>query len=81
MANYGNLPTLEELTLAGSISLSPVRIDMHVYSPLPTERFVFINMNKYREGDTLREGPVLTEITEDGVILAHQGRSFLLTRE
>jgi general secretion pathway protein B len=80
-SSYGNLPTLEELTLAGSISLDPMRIDMHVFSPQPAERFVFINMNKYREGDSLREGPVLTTITPDGVILNYQGRTFLVTRE
>jgi len=78
---YGNLPTLTELTMAGTISLDPLNIDMHVYSPQPAERFVFINMSKYREGDSLREGPVLTRITEDGVILDYQGRSFLVTRE
>ena len=80
-SSYGNLPTLEELTLAGSISLDPMRIDMHVFSPQPAERFVFINMNKYREGDSLREGPELTTITPDGVILNYQGRTFLVTRE
>jgi len=80
-SSYGNLPTLEELTLAGSISLDPMRIDMHVFSPQPAERFVFINMNKYREGDSLREGPVLTSITPDGVILNYQGRTFLVARE
>jgi general secretion pathway protein B len=79
--SYGNLPTLTELAMAGTISLDPLNIDMHVYSPQAAERFVFINMNKYREGDSLREGPVLTKITEDGVILDYQGRSFLVTRE
>ena len=78
---YGNLPTLIELTMAGTISLDPLNIDMHVFSPQVAERFVFINMNKYREGDSLREGPVLKTITEDGVILDYQGRTFLVTRE
>jgi general secretion pathway protein B len=80
-SSYSNLPTLTELMMAGSLSLAPLRIDMHVFSPTPAERFVFINMNKYREGDSLREGPVLSTITEDGVILDYQGRSFLVTRE
>ena len=78
---YGNLPTLMELTMAGTITLGPLNIDMHVYSPQPAERFVSININKYREGDSLREGPVLTTITEDGVILDYQGRTFLVTPE
>jgi len=80
-SEFDTLPTLTELTLAGSIELAPLHIDMHVYSPQPAERFVSINMRKYHEGDDLREGPVLKTITEDGVVLNYQGRSFLVTRE
>jgi len=78
---YGNLPTLTELSLAGSMTLPPLRIDIHVYSDMPAERFVFINMDKYREGDTLNEGPGVEAITESGVVLSYQGREFLLTGE
>ena len=78
---YKNLPSLMELALAGSIDLPPMRLDIHVYSEQPAERFVFINMKKYREGDPLVEGPVLEAITSQGVVLNQQGRSFILTRE
>jgi general secretion pathway protein B len=78
---YRNLPSLMELTLAGTISLQPLHLDIHVYSALPAERFVFINMRKYHEGDTLNEGPALDAITNEGVVLTHQGRSFILTRD
>jgi hypothetical protein len=37
-------------------------------------------MNKYSEGDRLKEGPVVEEITPDGAILEHQGQRFLLPR-
>jgi len=78
---YKNLPSLLELTLAGSINLPPLHLDIHVYSEQPAERFVFVNMNKYREGDTLSEGPVVDAITDAGVVLVHQRRSFILTRD
>jgi general secretion pathway protein B len=78
---YANLPTLTELSLAGSMTLPPLRIDIHVYSQQPPERFVFINMSKYREGDTLSEGPNLQAVTPGGVVLSYQGRDFLVTRE
>jgi general secretion pathway protein B len=77
----GNLPTLTELTLAGSMELPPLRLDIHVFSNQPSERFVFINMAKYREGDTLKEGPVLNAITDSGAVLSYQGRKFLVTRQ
>jgi hypothetical protein len=38
-------------------------------------------MSKYKEGGTLDEGPVVREITPDGVILEYLGTGFLLPRE
>ena len=75
------LMTLDELRLAGSIQLQELHLDIHVYAEDPAERFVFVNMNKHREGSRLDEGPVVTEITPDGVVLRHQGQTFLLPRE
>ena len=79
-SSISSLPTFTELTLAGSISLPPLHLDIHVYSEKPAERFVFINMRKYREGEQLKEGPAIDTITDEGVVLGHQGRQFLLTR-
>jgi general secretion pathway protein B len=53
-----------------------VRLDVHVYSDLPQDRFVLINLQKYRAGDQLQEGPLLDEITQEGVILSFQGQQF-----
>lgn len=75
------LMTLDELRLAGSIQLPALHVDIHVYADDPAERFVFINMNKHREGSRLDEGPVVTEIKPEGVVLRHQGQTFLLPRE
>lgn len=75
------LPSLEQLVLAGMISLPPLHLDMHVYSIERPQRFVFINMSKYKEGERLTEGPTLEEITETGAVLNHQGNRFFLDRE
>jgi general secretion pathway protein B len=53
-----------------------LRLDVHVFSEQPAERFVFVNMQKYREGERLQEGPQLDEITPDGVILSLGGQRF-----
>lgn len=75
------LPTIDQLRLDGSLQLAELHVDIHVYSDTPADRFVFINMVKHREGSQLDEGPVVAEITTDGVILRYDGRNFLLPRE
>jgi len=74
------LPRFEQLLAGGVISVPPLHLDIHVYAGEPSKRFVFINMNKYREGERLTEGPVVEEITNDGVILNQQGNRFTLER-
>ena len=75
------LMTIDELRLSGTLALPELHVDIHVYAEEPAERFVFINMKKHRENSQLDEGPVVTEITTDGVILKYQGSTFLLPRE
>lgn len=75
------LPTLRELIAAGQMQLPDMHLDIHVYSGQPDDRFVFVNMTKYTEGATLTEGPSITEITPDGVVLDYFGTRFLLPRE
>ena len=60
---------------------APLHIDLHVYSDNPAERFVFINMNQYRENSSLSEGPRVRRITPEGVLLEHRGTTFLLPRD
>lgn len=79
--NFALLPSLTELRINGALQLPDLHVDIHVYSENPSDRFVFINMNKYRESDQLGEGPVVLEITRDGVILDHRGTAFSLPRE
>ena len=75
------IPTVDELLLEGTLQIAELHLDIHVFSEVPADRFVFINMTKHREGSTTPEGPVVREIRTDGVVLEHQGRVFLLPRE
>lgn len=75
------LPTLTELRVNGTLQLPDLHVDIHVFNDVPSERFVFINMEKLEEGSQLSAGPVVREITSDGVILDYQNRTFLLPRE
>ena len=75
------VPTIDELRLEGSLQIAEMHLDIHVFSASPAERFVFINMNKHREGSRTAAGPVVREIRADGVVLEYQGRVFLLPRQ
>ncbi|MDX1509575.1 MAG: general secretion pathway protein GspB, partial [Woeseiaceae bacterium] len=78
---FASLPTLTEVRADNRLQLPDLHVDIHVYSPVPRERFVFINMAKYRENEVIREGPTITRIEADGVVLQYQGVSFILPRD
>ena len=74
------LPTPNDLA-AGGTALPDLHLDIHVYSAKPADRFVFVNMRKYTEGQALKEGPTLERITSEGAILNQHGLRFLLPRQ
>lgn len=74
-------PSVQEVRASGTMDVPDLHLDIHVYSESSADRFVFINMTKLREGSRLEEGPVVVEITPDGVVLRHLGKSFLVPRE
>jgi general secretion pathway protein B len=79
--NDEELPSISELNLTGQDALPELHLDVHVYATKPADRFVFINMRKYREGALLQEGPTLERIRRDGVVLNFHGVRFILPRQ
>lgn len=75
------LPTADDLRLTGKMQIAELHLDIHVYSDAAADRFVFINMVRHQENSRLAEGPVVREITPEGVILDYQGTEFLLPRD
>jgi general secretion pathway protein B len=75
------LPSISEVNLTGAQALPELHLDVHVFATKPSDRFVYINMRKYHEGNTLQEGPVLERIRRDGVVLDYQGVRFVLPRQ
>ncbi len=73
--------SFNEVRANGSVQLPDLHLDLHVFNGTPSERFVFINMNKYAENATMEEGPLVAEIVPEGVILDYMGTRFLLSRE
>jgi len=75
------LPSISELNLSGNQALPEIHLDVHVYATRPADRFVYINMRKYREGAVLQEGPTLEHIRRNGVVLNYHGLRFLVPRQ
>jgi general secretion pathway protein B len=75
----GHLPQADEMTARGAVP--EMRLELHVWSTKPQERFVFVNGRRYREGETTAEGAAVEEITPDGVIMNSGGNRFLLSRD
>jgi general secretion pathway protein B len=73
------LPTADEIMAPGGVP--ELKLELHVYSNDAAQRFVFINSRKYREGETLAEGPRVEEIRSDGVVLSLRGNRYLLPRD
>jgi general secretion pathway protein B len=71
------LPGADEMTARGG--LPELHLDLHVYANAPTQRFIFVNSRKYREGETMQEGPVVEQITPDGAVLNYRGSRFKLS--
>jgi general secretion pathway protein B len=74
----GSLPSADEMSARGVVP--PLRLELHVWSSQPQERFVFVNGRRYREGEATAEGATIEEITRDGVIMNSGGNRFLLGR-
>jgi general secretion pathway protein B len=75
------LPTIGEIDLSGQPALPDLHLDVHVFATNPADRFVYIDMHKYREGAALAEGLTLERIRRDGVVLNYHGLRFVLPRQ
>ncbi|MCW8925892.1 MAG: general secretion pathway protein GspB [Xanthomonadales bacterium] len=56
------------------------RVDVHVYSDEPQKRFILVNLEKYREGETLASGLVLEEVLPDGMVMSYRGERFKVNK-
>ncbi|MGB7740046.1 MAG: general secretion pathway protein GspB [Steroidobacteraceae bacterium] len=73
------MPNADEVSARGGVAA--LHLDLHVYAAQPQQRFIFVNSRKYKEGDTLAEGPLVEQITVDGAVLNFRGSRFKLTND
>ena len=73
------MPNADEVAARGGVAA--LHLDLHVYVTQPQQRFIFVNSRKYKQGDTLAEGPLVEEITPDGAVLNFRGSRFKLSND
>lgn len=73
-----NIRPLKEMPPVFRSEFPKLSVDVHVYDDNPLRRFVLINGKKYRETDTLIDGPKVVEITPSGVVVEQRGNKVLI---
>ena len=76
------LPLMYQLPYATRKDLPKLELTMHVFSPIPEERFIVLNGKRYTL-ETPAPGPDLNllEIVADGAVMEFRGQRFLLPRQ
>jgi general secretion pathway protein B len=57
-----------------------VNINVFVYAKNPDDRFVIINMKKYRTGQKIADELEVAEIKSDSLVLRHNNITFQIKR-
>ena len=66
----------DELPLQIQQEIPAMTVQLHSYSGNPSERLVYINSIRLREGESLMSGLQLEQITPDGMIFSYKGYRF-----
>jgi general secretion pathway protein B len=75
-APASGVPEWNDMSLEFRSGFILPHIDVHVYSDNPKKRFILVDLQKFREGETLDSGAVLEEILPDSIQLYYQGTRF-----
>jgi len=75
-----NTPLLQQMPPEMQRAIPPMAVTIHVYSPLESQRILFINNREYHKGDLIEGGARVEAIVPDGVVLSYQGERFKLPR-
>lgn len=75
-----DVPSWDELSLEFRSQFTLPHLDVHVYADESRRRFIMVDLQKYREGDTLESGAVLEKILPDSVQLYYGGTRFRMEK-
>ncbi len=71
---------LSELDYSFQRAVPDLNINVYVYTEQQQQRFIMVDMQKYRAGEEIKPGLTLKEISIDSLRLEYQGHQFLIKR-
>lgn len=74
------IPFLHELPAEFRRDIPKLSINVFVYAKEPAERFVMIDMVKYKPGQVIKDALELTEIRPDSLVVRYHNRTFQIER-
>jgi general secretion pathway protein B len=75
-----DIPYLNDLPFEFRQNLPKFTINVFVYSKVPEDRFVMIDMVKYKPGQQIKNAMLLKEILPDSFTVDYQNRTFRIKR-
>lgn len=75
-----DIPWLREMPFEFRRTVPKININVFVYANDPSDRFVLIDMVKYRPGQNTNDGVGIVEIKQDGLVVRYDGRIFKVER-
>lgn len=75
-----DIPFLNDLPLAFRQSLPKFTVNVFVYAQQPEDRFVMIDMVKYKAGQHTKNTMVIKKILADSLVVVYQNQTFKIKR-
>jgi len=79
-AKKPTVPLLSELPLEFRRQVPKININVFVYADEPQQRFVIVDMAKYRTGENIQQKIRLKEILSDSLVVEYMGKTFRIMR-
>ncbi len=76
----GGIPLLNDLPAEFRQKVPKFKINVFVYSQAAEERFVMVDMVKYKPGQQIKDAMLLKEILPDGFVVEYQNQVFKIKR-
>lgn len=75
-----DIPFLNDLSFELRQTVPKLNINVFVYSQQPEERFVMIDMVKYKQGQQIKDAMLLKEIRPDSLVIDYKNQIFKIKR-
>jgi general secretion pathway protein B len=79
-ADSQEIPLFKDLPYKFRSSAPRMSINVFMYAPNPEDRFVVLNMNKYKAGQMTKDSVEIKEIRPDGIVASYGGKVFRIER-